>query len=86
MSMARERCCLTVALAIPLDVEFSFWTGVGPWGWPMSFKVFQITSLSFVLTKRAHSSSLASEEAMCLRIPLGLSMAPFFVSGLLSLF
>ena len=84
--MARERCCFMVLLEIPLAVELPVCTGVGPWGWPMSFKVFQITSLSFVLTKRAHSSSLASEEAMCLRIPLGLSMAPFFVSGLLSLF
>ena len=84
--MARERCCFMVWLEIPLAVELPVCTGVGPWGWPMSFKVFQITSLSFVLTKRAHSSSLASEEAMCLRIPLGLSMAPFFVSGLLSLF
>ena len=49
MSIALERLCVTVSFMIPVATMLSNWIGVGPCGCPISWRVWQIGTVSRAL-------------------------------------
>jgi hypothetical protein len=71
---------------MPLAAELSVVTGVAGCRKPILDNVVRTILPSLVLTKSAPASASVAEEAMCLRMPVGLSTAPLGMSGLLGRF
>ena len=70
ISIARDRCFLTVSLAIPTAVLLSQCTGVGGCSCPSSSRISQIVLPSWQFTKRAPSSASAADATTNFNIPL----------------
>ena len=81
MSMARERCCLMVPLAIPSAVELSTWMGVGGCGCPISSRIVRSVTASFMFLNSAPTSASTAEETTTSMVEERLRMGPLNNSG-----
>jgi len=85
MSIALDRCCFVVSLAMPQAVVLSTWMGVGGCGHPMSVNVCRIAVASLQLTKRDPNSASVADDIACFKILQSVCIAPFNFVGLLGL-
>ena len=81
MSMAFERFCLTVSLAIPYAHLLSVLIGVGGCGWPRNSSVLRIMQPSWALWKRAPTSASVADDMTFCRMMHTIWMAPLSFGG-----
>ena len=68
MSVALDLFCLTVAVTIPLDAEFSVLIGVGGWVKPSSWSVIIRGADVCPLWNSPPTPALATDATICLSI------------------
>jgi GTPase len=85
MSIARERCCLMLSLAIPHAVELSVWTGVAGCGYPISSKVVRRMVALLQFSNRAPISASDADDSTGFMMLVVASIVPLPVSSFVSL-
>ncbi len=81
ISMARERCLLTVLFAMPTAVELSQFTGIAGCGWPSYSSVTRKIAACLQLRKRAPSSASAAEATTKRKTAQSVKNAPLSLIG-----